>query len=416
MHTGLEEEDDGFPRMARYYGERAEAGVALIVTGGVAPNRAGWIAPFSIRLASKSQRGLHQMITDEVHSKGGKICMQILHAGRYGYHPLCVAPSRIKAPINRFRPRELSARGIKTTIDDFIACAHLASEAGYDGVEIMGSEGYLINQFITKKTNKRTDEWGGSFENRIKLPLEIIKGIREKVGSDFIIIYRLSMLDLVKDGSSWDEVVALAQQVERCGATIINTGIGWHEARIPTIATMVPRAGFAWVTKRLMGEVKIPLVATNRINMPEVAEQVLAQGCCDMVSMARPFLADAQWVQKAREGKREEINTCIGCNQACLDNIFSQKTASCLVNPRACRETIKPEIRAEQRKRVGVVGAGPAGLSCAVTAAMRGHQVTLFEASDELGGQFRLARLIPGKEEFQETLRYYQKQLELHDT
>ena len=415
MHTGLEEEDDGFPRMARYYGERAEAGVALIVTGGVAPNRAGWISPFSIRLANKNQRGLHQMITDEVHSKGGKICMQILHAGRYGYHPLCVAPSRIKAPINRFRPRELSARGIKTTIDDFIACAHLASEAGYDGVEIMGSEGYLINQFITKKTNKRTDEWGGSFENRIKLPLEIIKGIREKVGSDYIIIYRLSMLDLVKDGSSWDEVVALAQQVERCGATIINTGIGWHEARIPTIATMVPRAGFTWVTKRLMGEVKIPLVATNRINMPEVAEHVLAQGCCDMVSMARPFLADAQWVQKAREGKREEINTCIGCNQACLDNIFSQKTASCLVNPRACRETIKPEIRTEKSKRVGVVGAGPAGLSCAVTAAGRGHQVTLFEASDELGGQFRLARRIPGKEEFQETLRYYQKQLELHD-
>ena len=415
MHTGLEEEPDGFPRMARYYAERARGGVSLIVTGGVAPNRAGWLAPFSIRLANKTQIGLHQLVTDAVHENGGKICMQILHAGRYGYHPLCVAPSKIKAPINRFRPRELSARAIKSTINDFISCAELARQAGYDGVEIMGSEGYLINQFIARKTNKRTDEWGGAFENRIRLPLEIIRGIRETVGEGFIIIYRLSMLDLVKDGSSWEEVVALAHQVEESGATIINTGIGWHEARIPTIAAMVPRAGFAWVTKRLMGEVKVPLVATNRINMPEVAEQVLADGCCDMVSMARPFLADPDWIEKAQQGRVDEINTCIGCNQACLDNIFSQKTASCLVNPRACRETLKPFIKTENSKQIAVVGAGPAGLACATTAAARGHRVTIFEANSEIGGQFRLARLIPGKEEFQETLRYYERQLELHN-
>ncbi len=413
MHTGLEEEKDGFARMACYYSKRAEGGVGLIVTGGVAPNRAGWIAPFSIRLAKSSQLGGHQLVTDGVHDKGGKICMQILHAGRYGYHPLCVAPSRIKAPINRFRPRELSSRGVMTTIDDFIRCADLARQAGYDGVEIMGSEGYLINQFIARKTNRRSDEWGGTFENRIRLPLEIVRGIREKAGSDFIIIYRLSMLDLISDGSSWDEVVELARQIEESGATIINTGIGWHEARIPTIATMVPRAGFSWVTKRLMGQVSIPLVTTNRINMPAVAEDVLSEGCADMVSMARPFLADPFWVAKACEGRVDEINTCIGCNQACLDNIFSRKTASCLVNPRACRESLMVLEPAEPVKRVAVVGAGPAGLACATTAAARGHEVTLFEASGEIGGQFRLARLIPGKEEFEETLRYYGRQLEL---
>lgn len=414
MHTGLEEEKDGFRRMAAYYAARATGGVGLIVTGGVAPNRAGWVAPFSLRLAKASQVKDHALITGAVHGEGGKICMQILHAGRYGYHPLCVAPSPIKAPINRFKPRELSERGIQSTIRDFVECASLARDAGYDGVEIMGSEGYLINEFIARKTNLRKDDWGGSFTNRIRFSLEIIRGVRQAVGENFIIIYRLSMLDLVKGGSTWEEVVLLAKEVEQAGATIINTGIGWHEARVPTIATMVPRAGFAWVTKRLMGQVKIPLVTTNRINMPEVAEAVLAEGYADMVSMARPFLADPDWVKKAVEGRKEEINTCIGCNQACLDHIFSRKAATCLVNPRACRETIMPFVRAEKKKRVAVVGAGPAGLACAVTAAARGHAVTLFEATGDVGGQFRLARQIPGKEEFAETLRYYRHQLLLH--
>jgi 2,4-dienoyl-CoA reductase (NADPH2) len=414
MHTGLEEEREGFKRMAHYYGERARGGVGLIVTGGVAPNRSGWIAPFSIRLARDSQVRKHRMITDAVHEEDGKICLQILHSGRYGYHPFCVAPSPIKAPINRFRPRGLSKRGINTTISDFARCGVLAQKSGYDGVEVMGSEGYLINQFIARKTNRRTDEWGGSFENRIRFPLEIVRRIREQVGTEFIIIYRLSMLDLVKDGSSWDEVVELARQIERAGATIINTGIGWHEARIPTIATMVPRAGFAWVTKRMKGEVSIPLVTTNRINMPDVAEKLLGDGSADMISMARPFLADSFWVQKAREGRVDEINTCIACNQACLDNIFSRKTASCLVNPRACRETVAPFRPAGKKKRVAVVGAGPAGLACAATAAARGHQVSLFEDAAEIGGQFRLARKIPGKEEFEETIRYFTRQLELH--
>jgi len=414
MHTGLEEEKGGFAKMAEYYGQRAAGGVGLIVTGGVAPNRAGWVAPFSLRLSSRSQVASHRSITERVHAEGGKICMQILHAGRYGYHPLCVAPSRLKAPINRFRPWALSASGVRATLDDFCNCALLAREAGYDGVEIMGSEGYLINQFIVAKTNKREDEWGGSFANRIRFPLAIVRTIREKAGDDFIIIFRLSMLDLVKDGSSWDEIVLLAKALEKAGVTIINTGIGWHEARVPTIATMVPRAGFAWVTKRLMGEVTVPLITTNRINMPEVAEAVLAEGCADMVSMARPFLADPEWVKKTAEGREKEINTCIGCNQACLDNIFSRKRATCLVNPRACHETEMVFVPAQTARKIAVVGGGPAGMACAATAAARGHRVTLFEGSETLGGQFLLARNIPGKEEFAETLRYFQHQLEVH--
>jgi 2,4-dienoyl-CoA reductase (NADPH2) len=414
MHTGLEEEKDGFHRMAAYFAARARGRVGLIVTGGVAPNRAGWVGPFSLRLAKRSQVGDHRLVTDAVHQEDGRICMQILHAGRYGYHPLCVAPSGVKAPINRFKPRALSGRGIKSTIRDFVTCAALARDAGYDGVEIMGSEGYLINEFIARKTNLREDEWGGCFANRIRFPLDIVRGVRQAVGEKFIIIYRLSMLDLVKGGSTWEEVVLLAREIEQAGATIINTGIGWHEARVPTIATMVPRAGFTWVTKRLMGQVKIPLVATNRINMPEVAEAVLAGGSADMISMARPFLADPDWLQKAEDGRAQEINTCIGCNQACLDHIFARQSATCLVNPRACRETIIPFVKTAVPKKVAVVGAGPAGLACAVTAAARGHSVTLFEASGEIGGQFRLARQIPGKDEFAETLRYYQHQLFLH--
>jgi len=411
MHTGLEEERNGFKKIAAYYKERADGGVGLIVTGGVAPNRAGWAFPFSIRLASKSQIGKHRLITDLIHQTETKICLQILHSGRYGYHPFCVAPSAIRAPINRFRPKALSARGVRSTIKDFTRCADLARQAGYDGVEIMGSEGYLINQFIAEKTNKRTDQWGGPFANRIRFAVEIIRAIRERVGEQFIIIFRLSMLDLVKGGSHWPEVVLLAKEIEAAGATIINTGIGWHEARIPTIATLVPRGCFTWVTQKLKNEVKLPLVATNRINMPEVAESVLKEGCSDMVSMARPFLADSHWVRKAWLDKKDEINTCIGCNQACLDHIFSQQTATCLVNPRACQELEAPLIKIKSKKSIAVIGAGPAGLACSCTAAERGHEVTLSERSDQVGGQFLLAARIPGKEEFTETLRYYNHQL-----
>lgn len=406
MHTGLEEEKDGFKRMAAFYAERAKGGVGLIVTGGVSPNREGWVAPFGMRMTRKAHAQCHKVITEAVHSEGGKICMQILHTGRYGYHPLCVAPSALKAPINRFKPRALSNFGVNRTIRSFIRAAKLAQIAGYDGVEIMGSEGYLINQFIAPATNKRTDKWGGSFENRIRFAVEIVEGVRNEVGEKFIIIFRLSMLDLVNDGSNWEEIVELAKRIEKAGANIINTGIGWHEARIPTIATMVPRAGFAWVTRKLMGEVNIPLVTTNRINMPEVAEQVLADGCADMVSMARPFLADPELIKKAAEGRRDEINTCIACNQACLDHIFKQQIATCLVNPRACHETELMPTPAKS-KNIAVVGAGPAGVSFAIAAAQRGHKVEVFEAGNDIGGQFDLARRIPGKEEFNETIRYF---------
>lgn len=413
MHTGLEETRNGFERMAAYFAERARGGAGLIVTGGIAPNRQGWVAPFAAKLTTVQEAKKHRTVTQAVHAEGGKICMQILHAGRYGYHPLAVAPSAIQSPISPFKPWELTGRGIRNTIDDFVECAALAREAGYDGVEVMGSEGYLINQFIVSKTNKRTDEWGGHFESRIRFPLEIVRRIREKTGPDFILIYRLSMLDLVEDGNTWEEVEFLAREIEKAGATMINTGIGWHEARVPTIATMVPRAGFAWVTKRLMGKVNIPLITTNRINMPEVAEQVLAEGCADMVSMARPFLADPDFVKKTREGREDEINTCIACNQACLDHTFQRKIASCLVNPRACHETELNFSPTKNKKKIAVVGAGPAGLSAATTAAQRGHEVHLFEAGSEIGGQFNLAKRIPGKEEFYETLRYFRRQIEL---
>lgn len=416
MHTGLEEEKNGYQKMAAFYAERAAGGVGLMVTGGVAPNRAGWVGPFSIKLTSNREARKHKVITDAVHENGGKICLQILHAGRYGYHPLNVAPSKIKSPISKFTPFRLSKNGIKRTISDFIRCARLSKEAGYDGVEVMGSEGYLINQFLVTKTNKRTDDYGGSYKNRMRFPLEIVRGIREELGKDFIIIYRLSMLDLVDEGSTWQEVVLLAKEIEKAGATIINTGIGWHEARVPTIATSVPRGAFSWVTQKLMGEVNIPLITTNRINTPEKAEEILRNGHADMISMARPFLADPDFMNKSAEDKAEEINTCIGCNQACLDHIFKQRTASCLVNPRACNEIEYDRALSNSviAKNILVVGAGPAGLAFAVEASKLGHKVTLVDKSSEIGGQFNLAKKVAGKEEFHETIRYFKVMLDKH--
>ena len=413
MHTGLEEVRGGFERLAAYFAERARGGVGLIVTGGVSPNREGWLKPFAVKLSNEREARKHRVITDAVHAEGGAICLQVLHSGRYGYHPLCVAPSKIKSPISMFKPRAMSDRKIEKTIQAFVRCAEMAKLGGYDGVEIMGSEGYLINQFIATRTNHRDDRWGGTYENRIRFALEIVRRTRAAVGSDFIIIFRLSMLDLVDGGSTWDEVVTLAKLLEEAGVSIINTGIGWHEARIPTIATMVPRASFSWVTQRMMGEVSIPLVTSNRINMPGVAERVLADGHADMVSMARPFLADPELVVKAEQGREDEINTCIACNQACLDHAFKNKIASCLVNPRACHETEIVSKKVAQPKRIAVVGAGPAGLAFSMEAAERGHDVTLFDAASEIGGQFNMAKKIPGKEEFHETIRYFGRRLEL---
>lgn len=411
MHTGLEETKNGFEKMAAYFAERAKGGVGLIVTGGIAPNMAGWVAPFSSQLSFPWQVRKHRLITEAVHSAGGKIALQILHTGRYAYHPLAVAPSAIKAPISPFKPRALTGWGVERTIKDFVNCARLAQKAGYDGVEIMGSEGYLINQFIVAKTNKRTDQWGGSYENRIRFAVEIVRRTREAVGKEFIIIFRLSMLDLVEGGSTWEEVVHLAKAIEAAGATLINTGIGWHEARVPTIATMVPRGAFTKITRKLKQEIKVPLITTNRINMPSIAEKILSEGDADMVSMARPFLADPEFVNKAAAGREEEINTCIACNQACLDHIFKQKTASCLVNPRACNETELNYHKTATQKKIAVVGAGPSGLAFATVAAERGHQVVVFDAQPEIGGQFNLAKQIPGKEEFHETLRYFKNKI-----
>ncbi len=413
MHIGLEEAPQGYERMAAFYAERAKGDVGLIVTGGVSPNDDGVVFSHGTKLDTVEEAEKHKVITQAVHEAGGKIAMQILHTGRYSYQANNVAPSAIQAPINPIKPKALSSAEVQQTIDDFANCAKLAQYAGYDGVEIMGSEGYLINEFIAARTNHRDDEWGGSYENRIRFPIEIVKRTRALVGENFIIIYRLSMLDLVEGGSSIDEVIQLAKEIEKAGATIINTGIGWHEARIPTIATKVPRAAFTWVTEKLKGEVSIPLVTSNRINTPEMAEHVLASGHADMVSMARPMLADAEFVLKASEGRSDEINTCIGCNQACLDHIFSMKIATCLVNPRACYETELIFKDAQVQKNIAVIGAGPAGLSFAVYAADRGHQVKIFEASHQIGGQFNIAKTVPGKEEFYETLRYFGRQIEL---
>jgi len=443
MHTGLEEHKDDLRALAAYFAARARGGVGLMVTGGIAPNRQGWLAPFGAKMTNHTEVKRHRNVTQAVQDEGGKICLQILHAGRYAMHPMLVAPSPLRSYISPFKPWEMSNRLIRATIRDFAHCAALAREAGYDGVEIMGSEGYLINQFIAPRTNKRTDDWGGSYENRIRFPLEIVRAVRKAAGPDFIIIYRLSMLDLVEDGSTWEEVERLAFEVEAAGATLLNTGIGWHEARVPTIATLVPRAAYAWVTKRLMGKLRIPLITTNRINTPDKAEQLLREGFADMVSMARPLLADPDFLRKAAEGRADEINTCIACNQACLDHVFRGKDASCLVNPRACKETLdvgrwtldvgerttdkRPEVipptsnvqrptssLQRPQSKIAVVGAGPAGLSAATELAARGHEVHLYEASEEIGGQFNMAKRIPGKEEFYETLRYFGRMIEKH--
>jgi len=411
MHTGLEDRAKHFSRLATYFRERAEGGVGLMVTGGMAPTLRGWLAPLASSMVSPHQVPRHRQVTGAVHEAGGKICMQILHAGRYGYHPFVVSASAKKSPISPFKPKALSARGVEKQVAGFVRAARLAREAGYDGVEVMGSEGYLVNQFTTRHVNDRRDDWGGTTEKRYRIAVEIVERIREAVGRDFIIIYRLSMLDLLPKGNDWDEIVAQAKAVEAAGATIINTGIGWHEARIPTIATMVPRGAFTFVTARLKPEVGLPLVTTNRINTPEVAEAALADGEADLVSMARPLLADAEFVNKAARGEAHRINTCIACNQACLDHTFKNRTASCLVNPRACHETELNWSPTRAPRRVAVVGAGPAGLACATVAAERGHRVTLFDRAPDIGGQFNMARRIPGKEEFDETLRYFRERL-----
>ncbi|MBK6851328.1 MAG: NADPH-dependent 2,4-dienoyl-CoA reductase [Burkholderiales bacterium] len=418
MHTGLEDGRKHFPRMAAFYAERARGGVGLMVTGGFAPNIEGWAKPFAGTLATSGAARRHKLVTEAVHAEGGKIALQILHTGRYGYQPLCVAPSRIQSPISPFTPRELSVRGIERQIAAFVRCAKLAREAGYDGVEVMGSEGYFINQFLVTHTNKRDDEWGGSYANRMRLAVEIVRRVREAVGPDFILIYRISLIDLIPDGSSWPEVLELARAVSAAGATILNTGIGWHEARVPTIATSVPRAAFTWVTRKLRDALRseginTPVITSNRINMPEVGEEVLARGDADMVSLARPFLADAEFVNKALQGRADEINTCIACNQACLDHTFANKLCSCLVNPRACHETELVIRIAPARKRIAVVGAGPAGLAAATTLAERGHTVSLFDSAEHIGGQFNMAKRVPGKEEFDETLRYFSRRIEV---
>ncbi|MEZ8881035.1 NADPH-dependent 2,4-dienoyl-CoA reductase [Vibrio lentus] len=412
MHTGLEENKEGLHKLAAFYEERARGGVGLIVTGGFSPNLRGRLTPFSAEFSKVKHAKAHQVVTEAVHKHGGKIALQLLHAGRYAMHPFAQSASGIKAPIAKFAPSEMSPRQIKKTIDAFANSAELAQVAGYDGVEIMGSEGYLINQFICKRTNMRYDEWGGSYEKRMRFPLEIVKSIREAVGDDFIIIFRLSMLDLVEQGSTFEDVVLLAQKLEEAGVTIINTGIGWHEARVPTIATQVPRGAFSWVTEKVKPYVSIPVVTCNRINTPEEAERILSSGQADMVSMARPFLADPDFVNKAAQDQAQFINTCIGCNQACLDNVFKGKRASCLVNPRACYETEIVVQPAQATKTIAVVGAGPAGLACATTLAQRGHTVDLIEKNDRIGGQFRLAMQIPGKEEFRETIRYFANQID----
>jgi 2,4-dienoyl-CoA reductase (NADPH2) len=414
MHTGLEDRARDADRLAEYFAERARGGVGLIITGGYAPNRAGWLLPFAAQMISTSDARRHRRITEPVHDAGGKILLQVLHAGRYAYHPFSVSASSIKAPINPFRPRKLSSRGVDSTVDDFARCAELAREAGYDGVEVMGSEGYLLNQFLAPRTNKRTDAWGPSPKKRRRFPVEIVRRTRAAVGDDFIICYRMSMADYVEDGQSWDEVLALATEVEAAGATIINTGIGWHEARVPTIVTSVPNSAFVDISNAVAEHVRIPVVASNRINMPEAAEQILADGNVRLISMARPLLSDPDWVRKAQADAADEINTCIACNQACLDHAFVHKTVSCLLNPRAGRETKLVLGPTRRTKRMAVVGAGPAGLATAVTAAQRGHTVTLFEAGEVVGGQFDLARRIPGKEEFSETIRYYTTMLDKH--